>query len=661
MASFARRFSIRFDPAIPDRPRAALLYYVGPLLLFIAAAGDGILEIRPQNDTWIGLAAGRQILSMEQVPQVDTFSYTVAGKPWYNQNWLTHVLQYWLYEHVSHDAVIYAHWLTGFAIFFFVALAAYWRAKNVTGALLTAAVTACGCRYFLSPRAATVGFLCVALQWALICALENRQPRRRYWPIVCLFPLLLFWGNAHGSFVYGYGVLVLYVFHWLALRLLKRGSALSGVQIILLVSVVAVAFGATVIIGPFGIHNFTHGEKVAASSVWRDVVEWQSPFATQTDYPWVMRFWWILAFALVCSIFSVWIRIRGKSRSIKASTDGSAFSITFFDVALTGIALVMTLWARRFIPLFMIYAPMLALMLLLRAAPYVKEAWSRMAEKIICVTAGAGGIALGVTVGIHTHTALVTDYAQSPQSGLLERATMYDLMPQDAFDFISRNELELRLLADWSLAGAVMLHAPSAKVYIDGRAQQVYEEEHYRAYQALFVAPNTPAAIVFHILDASGTDSVLLRNWEHGANLWQILDRSKTWIPVWTTVDERLYLRRGSTALKRLGALMHSGTDWWPGEITRLVGSGFVWQALAEPDQASAAWKSAMSRRLGSSQICIRPLTETLIEAGRANEAAEFLNAYQRRVESAVDLDADLRNRLLQAVADAKKLLGRGG
>jgi hypothetical protein len=84
----------------PNRLRAWLytglkaLLWGGPILLFLAATAFGILEVHSSTDTWIGLAAGRQIYTADEFPKTDTFSYTFNGEVWYNQNWLTHLFQY---------------------------------------------------------------------------------------------------------------------------------------------------------------------------------------------------------------------------------------------------------------------------------------------------------------------------------------------------------------------------------------------------------------------------------------------------------------------------------------------------------------------------------------------------------------------------------------
>ncbi len=642
------------SPAIPTKPnQLSRTLYVGPVLLFVAAAAYGVLEVHPANDTWIGLAAGRQILTADQFPLTDTFSYTAAGRVWYNQNWLTHVLQYWLYETVSPNAVIYGTWTLAGAVFVLTLLAAYWRSGTWVGALLAASVTALGCRDFLSARPATIGFFCIAGLWALLSALEGQGERRRWWPIVLLLPLLLLWGNAHGSFVFGYGVLGLYVVHWGCIRWFRPGLAANGKQIVAIVAVVAAALILTGVFGPFGIQNFIHGGKVAGSAVWRDVAEWRPPYVSDHNFPPVWRFWVILGgstgLLLVCALLR--LLLPGSNRP---DLPQRKVHVTLFDAAMVVIGLAMTLWARRFAPVFLILAAPIvptAVVLLLRP---LGASWRRNLRSGVTVIAGLLGVGVAIATGSRVHADLIAPYADRRDLSLLERVTCYDITPHDALIFIEKNRLRLNLLAEWSLAGAVMLHAPGAKVFIDGRAQQVYDEPQYRKYQTLFVAANTPHQLMLRILDESETDGVLLRCWERGANLLAALEQSPGWVPVLLDPDYRLFLRVGSRGLEHLSAGLRGGEAWWPDSSGQLASQAFVWQAATPPDleRAVASWELALRKNLALGSVCFRPLTEVLLELGRDGEARQRVEAYTRALNQPFSgLSEETRRKLLETLA----------
>ena len=65
-------------------------------LAFIALRA--LLTPIPPNDFWWHMATGRLIVESGQIPTVDSFSYTRAGEPFYNQSWLGQLVMYGLYQ-----------------------------------------------------------------------------------------------------------------------------------------------------------------------------------------------------------------------------------------------------------------------------------------------------------------------------------------------------------------------------------------------------------------------------------------------------------------------------------------------------------------------------------------------------------------------------------
>lgn len=719
--------------AKPDRVAAALT--VGPILLFLAATAYGILEVHAANDTWIGLAAGRQILTADEFPATDTFSYTAHGQVWYNQNWLTHLSQYWLYSRLGPDAVVYATWTLSASIFLLTLLAAYWRSGSWVGSLLAASVVALGCRDFLNPRPATTGFFCLAGLWALLCALEGQRDRRRWWPILLFLPLLLMWGNAHGSFVFGYGVLGLYVGHWFVVRTIRvRHSwsfslaaplvvilvsgvlcphqvellgqvfvdvvhgllralgiappepyalsnrtvllgvlvtyavywgciryfrprlAISDRQVAAMAGIVAAALVLTIVLSPFGIQNFTHGSKVAGSSMFRQVSEWYRPFEAWRSFPPVWRFWTILGVSLGLLLVGSLLWWLGRGKGQPAPPSGQLHS-SLFDVAVVLIGLWMTLWARRFAPIYFIFgAPVFLVWIMLLARPLMARP-RRYLRLGLTGCAGLFAIAVAIETGRKAHADLVQTFEGRPEFNLLERVTRYDTNSHNAIQFLKENQLEVNLLVDWAQAGLIMLHCPEAKVFMDGRAQQVYNETQYRRYCVLLVARDTPRELMMRILDQHNTDAVLLRRSSKTENLRTALEQSPRWVPVLLSPRDGLFLRRPSRGLTQLGELLRRGQEWRPHALGALVTRGFVWQAIVPPDleQAIACWEAALRQDVTIGSLCFRPTTAALLELGREQEAHRFVDQYYQRLNQPFSrVPSGLRRRLLETLATCR-------
>ncbi len=736
-------------PQIETTPRWLRVFlYVGPVVLFISAVAYGILEVHSSTDTWIGLAAGRQILNSDTFPKTDTFSYTFNGKIWYNQNWLTHVIQYWLYAHISPNAVIYGTWTLSASVFVFTLLAAYWRSRSWFGALVAASVVALGCRDFLSARPATTGFFCIAALWALLCALEGQRQKRRWWPLPLLLALLLFWGNAHGSFVFGYGVLALYIGHWFVVRTIrvrrawtfslvlvlvvmlvggilyarpsagithppdelltvaglqlvkwklglllaalvgycvywacirtfKPRLAISDAQAFAIIGVIVLAFVLTVALGPFGIHNFTHGNKIASSEVFRQVSEWNPPTAKGRHFPPVWRFWAILRVSagllLVMGVLYVILRNVGRATPPEGDEPGGngadgPLHTSLFDVAVVAIGLAMTFWARRFAPIYFIFAAPVFLtwfLNLARPVPARVRFWTRAAVAV-------GTLAFTFEVVHETYTKarfeLVDTFRDGAQFSLLQRVTRYDGTPHVAIKFLNKNDLHVNVLVEWTQAGAVMFYAPNAKVYMDGRAQQVYDEKHYRKYSALLGNPKTPRSILVKLLNEYPTDAVLIKRWGPAQNLGITLQQSPDWVPVMLNRRYGLFLRRGSKPFRELCDRLRRGEEWRPDDPSALATRGLVWEAMNPPNlkMAISCWRNALNRDIRTGIICFRPLTSALIGLNRVAEADQLVRQYYQVLRQRVPglREAD-RRRLLKVLnlcwGDVQQALTRQG
>ncbi len=622
--------------------------------LFLAVACVwGVLEVHSSTDTWIGLAAGKQIVEEVSAgrpfPTRDTFSYTRNQTLWYNQNWLTHVAQFVVYQRLGPDALIWGNWLLCLAMFGLVLLACYWRTGSWIGSALAAAVVAIGCRDYVSARAATVGFVCLATLWALVSALEGQSPqRRRWWPIVLLLPLLVFWGMAHGSFIFAYGMLGLYLAHWLVFRLVRpQWLALSAAQFGGIVAVCLAALVLTVVLGPFGLDNFLHPGKIAGSARFREVSEWRAPiFLTGPGgrlHPPVYSFWIILAgsvFALLAAL-----QIRMTRATPGAASQSAALRWTWYDVGAALLALAMTLTARRFAPLFYVFAAPLLLIVFLNVHRALRED-IRAAVRTYAPWALLGGaLALGGLTYVKAYQELIADVKQ-PNLSLFGRVTRGDLDSQQAFDYLRENEVSVNLLVEWSQAGNVMFHAPKAKVFIDGRAQQVYEERDYEFFLALLVNTNPPEGWYDRALEVNPRpDAVLLRRTILSKPLWEYLEASPKWAIVMMDTQSALFVRRESPALRDLGARLRAGREWRPVAPEALATRGNLWVLTSPPNPQAAleCWQQAIDQRLTLAAAYARNVATAYHLQGRHADGVEYFTALRSRLAADAQIRDDQR------------------
>jgi hypothetical protein len=745
-----------------ERTWITALLCVGPVLLLVACTVFGVTEVHSSTDTYIGLAGGRSVLeSTDGFPVADTYSYTFNGKPWLNQNWLTHVWHYWLYRDFGPDAVIWGTWAMSACIVVFAFMAVWMRSKSPLGALLAASVVAVGCRDFISARPATTGFFAISAMWMLVCALQGQGQRRRVWPLAGMFVLLLAWGCAHGSFVFGYVIFAMYAGYWglihvwraifaatngrpplwvdafvavvaiagcawvvsrvmphevlddlrygdltkrmpdliaharfcavfgtitLAATLFvhflgdrKRKTAVAVWQLGAIGGILLLSFVLTLAFGPFHWENFVHGREVGESK-WRSVSEWLPPYWPGNAFPPVGRVLTILSFAawglLIVAGARIVLSLTGRRDDVEY--DGPRPHVTAFDVLAVGIGLIMTIFARRFAPVLLVFAaPTVTtwMVVWLRTLPRPVIRWTRYA-----VVATAWILLLfvpGIKRKDDTHWnrgalgaasyALVDRVFNSPdaqpEDGLLERVTRYDATPARLVEYLMRNKVEANVYTEWTQAGILMFFAPNSRVYMDGRAQQVYNLEHYNRYLMAQWPYNRPPPEswytgLYEELDRTGTDMVLLRASPGLRYFDNALQQSYEWVFLLVGGKGTIYVRRGCEAHNRFRAAAEQGTEWRPESPDAIASRGFLWVHTEPelPQRALDDWNAGVERSLWTGRLCFVPTVTVLLHQDRAREAARYVQAQGVRL-ARTPLSEQQRTLLQQQLAHCATLI----
>ncbi len=212
------------------------------------------------GDTWVALACGRHFINHgvdtvepfsanshhagptpEEVEQWPGWARWITKKVgletvkkwhptgWINQNWLTHVLFYWLShespiadaQNRSYDSLVY--WK--FAVYIVMVICVYYtgRVLGVNAAL--SAAFACFAlfvgRSYFDIRPAGFSNLFVAV-FILILAAATYRSIRYIWLVV---PLVVLWSNLHGGYIYAFIILVPFFTIHLLLLLPRRWTA----------------------------------------------------------------------------------------------------------------------------------------------------------------------------------------------------------------------------------------------------------------------------------------------------------------------------------------------------------------------------------------------------------------------------------------------------
>jgi hypothetical protein len=163
-----------------------------------------VVALSPMStvDLAYGIRTGQLVLTGAVIPRVDPFTFTAAGLPWVDQQWLAHVVFGAVYG-LGGFAALQVLWVG--VVVATVGLTA--RAAFISGAgLRTCAVVAMAgfvvAAQGFGLRAQVFGLLCLSILLVLIAVRRSRPGA--LWLAV---PLLAAWANLHGSYVMGLALL----------------------------------------------------------------------------------------------------------------------------------------------------------------------------------------------------------------------------------------------------------------------------------------------------------------------------------------------------------------------------------------------------------------------------------------------------------------------
>ena len=261
-------------------------------VIFLALLGVLLLtplSVRLLGDAGIGwhIRTGQQILVVHGVPQVDSFSSTMAGKPWFAWEWLYDVVVGLLEARLGLNGVV---WLTSATIALVFAamfrLLILRRTNLMVALVLTLLAISASMIHFLA-RPHVVSWL-FTLVWFWILDSSERdclkgQDRSRW--LWALPFLMVVWVNVHGGFLIGFVLLAVYLLGagWTWIRtnenrleeLLQKVSAAKRARSLAGIGVLSIAAS---LINPYGWKLYAHIYSYLSNRFLMDhIEEFQSP------------------------------------------------------------------------------------------------------------------------------------------------------------------------------------------------------------------------------------------------------------------------------------------------------------------------------------------------------------------------------------------------
>jgi hypothetical protein len=164
-------------------------------------------EYLQDPDIWWHLADARILCTTHHFMHTVPNSFTVAGLPWINPEWLSELPFWFSYQALGLRGIYLVEWLLMSANLIFL----YWRGVSRSGhpgaAFYAAALGFVLASVNSGPRMIAFAYLAMSSELAILDAAARGKTR----PLWLLPPLFALWVNLHGSWLIGLGLFVLYI------------------------------------------------------------------------------------------------------------------------------------------------------------------------------------------------------------------------------------------------------------------------------------------------------------------------------------------------------------------------------------------------------------------------------------------------------------------
>ncbi|MGB7355392.1 MAG: hypothetical protein WBD06_16930 [Acidobacteriaceae bacterium] len=169
------------------------------MLVYLTVSGGKVVTAIADPDLWWHLRDASLLLRSGHFIHADSLTYTVAGKPWINFEWLAELPYYFAYRTFGDMGVYVVMILTVGAVLVGIYYLACLRSGNCKAALIAGFIALLLSSVSLGPRTLLFGWLFLVVELAI---LWNYQRGRDY--TLFLPPLFLLWINTHGSWFIGF-------------------------------------------------------------------------------------------------------------------------------------------------------------------------------------------------------------------------------------------------------------------------------------------------------------------------------------------------------------------------------------------------------------------------------------------------------------------------
>lgn len=413
-----------------------------PVLLALVLTSGACFFSAPvaDNDLWGHVYFGRAILDEGRLPPVNRYSYTAPDFRWINHEILAECLFAWTFDHAGAPGLLLFKVVVGLATLAAIARVTIRRVASPLASSIALIWASSMMSWGFLVRPQIFSSLALALVWE---RLDAHDGNRRASSLLPLPVLIAPWVNTHGGVVAGLGVVLLYV---LADRL---RSSWTEWRVTALVSCLCVL---ALLVNPYGFEliGFLWDDLTRD----RPISEWAPISLLDASFP-------DYKLALVACAAGL---VSNRRRRV-------------WEIAILGIAVVMTFRHQRHLPLFAVLA-----------APYLGETVEQLLSR-------GRGTSLA-RIGRYLLFAAIGGVAAF---GIARTGKIYreiggqiyvppELFPVGAVRFIEQNDLSGNLLLPFDWGEYAIWHLyPRCRVSVDGRYTTAYPMQVLEASQRFFL------------------------------------------------------------------------------------------------------------------------------------------------------------------------------
>ncbi len=422
---------------------------------------------RPVGDLYIALAGGRDVME-GKLAQPDDWAFTTNGRVWLNQNWGAGLIFYLTHLAAGEVGLLLLKAALLVAIVILVALTARHRGVGWPVALLAA-----GAAIAVAPTSLVLRPNLFTLMLApLLLILLYRTRKNIHWVWAAVVTIAI-WANLHGGFMFALGVLGLWTLCHVVAVAIGEGLRQMLRRCWPLIAGTVAATALAGLANPYGPENLTHALSFTRHSIWQDIKEWQPFFSAMTaPLPSSVQVAHFLLIGVLAGLTCLRVlALLLKKRTIFKGRPAKEIGAVAFDVCLVAVVIVMSFRSRRFITL---AAVMLGPFLAIQLQWFLQSKRRGLPAAVVSIA-----VLVAITSYYCPRLAWIYDRNNPfrPSETLFERMILYhSSFPVGATKFLNANGASGRVFHDWRWEGFLRWHCRRLKLFLGGRAPQVYEE-----------------------------------------------------------------------------------------------------------------------------------------------------------------------------------------